>query len=166
MIRQGLAAALRLAIDDRPALDPREDELADMLRQQLAAPLTRELGAILGTSMAKSARRLLEPLDPPIESFGDLLRHPAPPLALLLFAKQFAKESVDHSTRPLPAPLARVLYQAVLAVAQQHGHEISGLSDAARREGVQWALGRPWLDPMLRELLQGAEERGDERAKR
>ena len=90
-----------------------------------------------------------------IRTFRDLLTHPQPPVTLLQVTKQFAKAMVCSPESPVPAEIGRVLYlAAILAALLRCGQRITELDTAALREGIDWALVQPWLDPALRPLFE------------
>jgi hypothetical protein len=131
------------------------DDLGEILRHQLAAPILfgpdpaadRPTGA--GPGGAGKA-----PV-PPLSNFGDLLTHPAPPLELLRLTKEFAKASDTRPQCPLPKEVATALYYAaILAALLRHGQRITELSDRSLRSGAEWGLRQPWLPAQLRPLYQ------------
>src|SRR5205823_4989142 len=88
---------------------------------------------------------------PPLNSFGDLLSHPRPPLELLELTKEFAKTSDTRASSPLPPEVATVLYYAAIVAARlRHGAGITGLGARDLRDGIAWALRQPWLDGRVR----------------
>lgn len=148
----GLIAALRLF--EGADSDWSDRDLADMLTQQLDAPLDQDLLDTLSVSIEPDQARLREESLPPIHSLRQLFAHPRPPHRLLTLAKDFAKVSADHPTRPLPRDLARVLYYCAIIIARRHGFEITRLDPASFAAGLQWASQLPWLDDMTRGLLR------------
>jgi hypothetical protein len=129
-------------------------ELSAILRHQMSAPVQfdlSELPAGLGAKLRSltAAQGLL------IRSFGDLLRHPHPPLELLKLTKRFAKASSHHPDSPLPPEISRVLYYAAIVVAQTRcGERISGLDNAGLKQGLDWALTQLWLDASTRMIFE------------
>jgi len=122
------------------------DELAGILRHQLATPLKLDLGPA-GPAMGAGA----------METFGDLLRRPDPPLDLLKRTKDFAKAHRDDPNSSLPDEIATVVYFAGIGAAlARHGARISELDDGRLRRGLQWAIDQPWVDEQTRSLLREA----------
>jgi hypothetical protein len=114
------------------------DELAHILAHQLSTPLFFDASRLASLTVEGQSLR----------SFGDLFRHPSPPLDLLRLTKDFAKESDARGEDPLPPEIATVLYYGVIAVALvRHGRRISSLDDGRLCEGIEWVLGQPWVDP-------------------
>jgi hypothetical protein len=129
-----------------------EQDLAAVLRHQLAAPL-REAGA-------KPRGEIV--------TLGDLLTHPAPPEDLLRRVKKWAKagmpEDAEAGGFPLPREVAGVLYFAAVAAALVRGGQpIARLEGPGVIKGARWALARRWLDEatasLFREALAGLEPR-------
>jgi hypothetical protein len=93
----------------------------------------------------------------PLRTFGDLFRHPRPPLELLQATKQFAKYSRTHE-ESLPGELSTVLYFLAIAAAwTKSGRRITGLDVEPLRIGISWARQQPWLDENSRAILAEAE---------
>jgi hypothetical protein len=142
-----LARMLEPADSEAPGWRP--DELGAILRHQLTAPVRFDLGR-----PARAGRR--------VRSFADLLHHPRPPLALLTMTKEFAKANRSHPDRPLPEPVAALLYFASILVARlRRGRRITDLGDAALCRGLRWGVGQPWVDAAVRRLFREGLDRLD-----
>ncbi len=142
--------------DDRELWRP--EEFGAVFRHQLAAPLAADLGG-LDPGLGDKLAGLRTPDGRPVTTFGDLLRHPAPPVALLDLVKEFAKASRRAGRGHLPAEVATLLYYLAIAVALcRCGCCLTRLDDAALREGFRWARAQPWVDDATRELLGRAED--------
>jgi len=142
-------------------------DLGAILRHQLAAPLADELGPL--------DERVGDKLDAhraagggALDTFGDLLRHPRPPVEMLKLTKRFARRSKGHPAAPLPGRVATILYVAsIVAARTRRSARISRMDDQALRVGILWALEQPWLDESIRRLLTdglGAVEADDANA--
>jgi hypothetical protein len=120
------------------------DELAAVLRHQLAVPLHLDLD---GAADDEAMRR----------SFGDLLADPHPPVNVLDRVKLFAKAARTRADGGLPPEVATVLYYASIAAADARcGRRITRLADAALREGYEWVLAQPWAgDPCAAAVREG-----------
>ena len=95
----------------------------------------------------------------PLVTFGDLLRHPEPPLVLVEAAKRFARKNANKDSSALPTEIATVLYFATIAAALlHHGERITRSGDDVLRYGFQLTLERPWLDETTRSLVTEALE--------
>jgi len=132
------------------------DELADLLKHQLAAPLLSDLGA-----SGPAARREVETLGAEhaasIRTFTGLFSHPHPPLELLTRVKDFAKAAAGHPDRPLPREVASIIYLVSIVVARLRcGENITHLDDEVLRNNLEWALAQEWVDKWTRELLEKA----------
>jgi hypothetical protein len=135
------------------ALWPRSD-LEAMLRHQMDSPLlfdlertdsadSRELVAMTRVTVA------------PLETFRDLVLHPAPPIGMLLLLNRFAKARGHAGAPVLPRDIASALYYLSVALARvRHGQRISGLDDAALAQGLDWAIGRRWIEPAIRAVYK------------
>ena len=141
-------ARLAEALSIHPATADKisDQELGAILEHQLATPLEIDLGEIPNSPNA--------PQDAP-GTLGDLLTGASPsPLELLKRAKAFAKFCKSTPDGPLPAPIATVLYFALIAkAATAHDQRISALSDVELADGFRWSLQQPWVTHGLRELL-------------
>ena len=129
------------------------DDLAAVLRHQLAAPLAVDLCGP-GRSAAERVARLIDDADPPVRTFHDLLSHPAPPVELLELTKRLAKRARADRSSALPEEVAAFLYFASIhAALKRGGARISTLDDRRLRDGVEWVLAQAWLDPSARALF-------------
>jgi hypothetical protein len=143
--------------DDRELWRP--EEFGAIFRHQLTAPLVIDLGG-LDARLGEKLAGLRTPDGRPVATFGDLLRHPAPPVALLDLVKEFAKQSRRPGRAHLPPEVATMLYYLTLGVALcRHNHRLTRLDDSTLREGFSWASAQAWADDVTRELLGRAEDR-------
>ena len=136
-----------------------DDELASVLRHQLSATLRSDLfeslpeEAVAVDSIAEH-KSLIE------GSYRELLSHTDPPVALLRVVKDFAKMCRSRNKGLIPRDIATVLYYAAIAAARvQLGERITSIPDESLKEGLDWALARPWLDGHLRALFSAAVSR-------
>lgn len=133
------------------------EEFGVIFRHQLTAPLRADLAG-LDPQLGEKLANLRMPDGQPVATFGDLLRHPAPPVALLELVKEFAKSCRQPGQRQLPPEVASMLYYLSIGIALcRCGHRLSSLSDPALREGFRWASAQPWADETTRNLLCLAE---------
>jgi hypothetical protein len=140
------------------------EELGNILRHQLEAPLVFDLGRI-----APDWQRMQRLLDEgseggerPLNCFGDLFRHPRPPIELLQLTKEFAKGSRVDPDCPLPIEIATFLYYATLASSLvHHHHRMTRMDNDALRCGLRWVLEQPWIEADIRILFQEAVARID-----
>jgi hypothetical protein len=133
------------------------EEFGSIFRHQLTAPLCSDLAG-LTPQLGEELASLRTPDGRPVATFGDLLRHPAPPLALLELVKEFAKTSRQPGRRQLPPEVASMLYYLSIGIALfRCDHRLSSLSDAALQEGFRWASAQPWADEATRDMLGRAE---------
>ena len=120
-----------------------EQDLAAILRHQLASPLPPPGGGSESAAAPGGAR-----------TFGELLHHPSPRVESLVAVKDFAKASRADPDAALPGEVAAVVYFAAIAVARrQCGRIISGLSEGELAAGLQWVRAQDWVDPATRALL-------------
>ena len=141
-----------LEISEGEAANFGPDELAAIWQHQLASSIRIDLGEAAG----EVVRALHDAAaQGPLDSFGDLLGHPKPPVQLLRLAKDFAKARRRRREAGLPPEIATMLYYAGIAAALVRCRErISELDDATQRGGFQWALDQPWADPETRSLFE------------
>jgi len=130
----------------------RPEELGAILEHQMTAPLhvdlTRMGGAAGRLCGAAEAKGLV------LKSFGDLLQHPQPPVALLKLMKDFAKACRIGRGSHLPREIATVIYFASIVVAMMRcSRRITKLDDGALRDAVGWALDQPWLEDITRRVF-------------
>jgi hypothetical protein len=85
-----LARLLDSTVDDRELWRP--EEFGAILRHQFKVPLCADLGG-LDPRLGEKLEGLRTPDGRPLATFGDLLHHPVPPMALLELVKEFAKKS-------------------------------------------------------------------------
>ncbi|HNQ88838.1 MAG TPA: hypothetical protein PKM73_09510 [Verrucomicrobiota bacterium] len=134
----------------------RPEDLGAVFAHQMAAPVVFDLGGA-DAPTARVLRLLVEAQGLLIKSFGDLFRHPCPPLELLRLTKDFAKANRDHPEAVLPVEVANALYYASIAAALvRRGTRITRLSDAALRRGFACVSAQPWVDAPMRKLLEQA----------
>jgi hypothetical protein len=149
---QSLTQMMSAGVGDERLWAP--DELGAILEHQLAAPLECDLSG-LDNGLAEWLDEPGEAGDRPLGTFGDLLRHPSPPLRLLELTKEFAKARRSHPRSPLPDEIATVLYFLSIAAAMTRcGTRITRMDDHSLEYGLKWALKQPWLDDSSRGLLE------------
>jgi hypothetical protein len=145
-------AALMAAGAERARLW-RADELGAIFRHQLSAAILVDLGGLDSVSAAR-LKMLSDAQSLLLKSFSDLLLHAAPPIELLLLAKDFAKANMDCADGSLPKEVAAVLYYASISAALTHLDErISQLKDADLECGLRWAKDQAWVDQQIQQLL-------------
>ena len=156
--RANKLAALLATGEERARLW-RPDELAAIFRHQISTPMLVDLGGFDPRNAARlklvsEAQGLL------LNSFADLLQHPAPPVELLELVKNFAKANLDQPESGLPPEIASALYYLCIAAALvRRDARISQLPDADLRRGLSWTREQAWLDEPARELLALALEK-------
>jgi hypothetical protein len=134
----------------------RPEELAAVLREHMAAPVEFELAAFQGPAReALRAHATAQGLV--LANLADLLRHPNPPIELLVMAKDFFKANCVRPNPGLPVQVAKALYFATVAAAWlRHHTRISALGDAELRAGLDWVQRQPWTGEDLRALVDRA----------
>lgn len=116
-----------------PKPDWSDADLSAMLRHQLDAPIDLD-------QRFPSIRALLCASQPPVESLEVL--------------KRLAKLRRTEPLSVVPSDLWRLIYFASIAAARHIGHSISDLSHDDLAAGFRWALSKPWIDPVIRELIE------------
>ena len=133
------------------------NELAAILRHQMSTPLQVDLAGVGG-----AAGRLKEEAAAGgllLKSFGDLLSHPHPPLALLNMMKDFAKACRISPASALPREISSIIYFASILVAMtRRSRRITKLTDGDLRQALRWALAQPWLDDITRTVFLEGEQ--------
>ena len=152
-----LAHFLTLGTDHNPQWST--EDLAQMLQHQMSTSLSHELQCLEGVD-PQHLQDVMASVTPSIYSFGDLLTHPHPPVALLQYTKDYAKACRDDQACPLPASISSTLYYACLAAAQLRCHQCltSMPSDDVAR-GFDWTLRQEWMHPDLYRLFEKVRER-------
>jgi len=149
-------------LSDLLGLEPRRmrlwrpEDLGAVFAHQMAAPIVFDLGAA-DAPTAHALRLLADAQGLLIKSFGDLFRHPSPPLELLRLTKDFAKANRDHPEAVLPVEIAHALYYASIAVALVRcDTRISRLTDAELRRGFACVADQPWVDGPMKDMFAQA----------
>lgn len=131
----------------------RPEELGEVWRYQLDAPLEFDLTEQMQEAGTTYAAASLAMYDPP-KTFRELLAHPQPSRQLLVLAKDFSKKQSQGGDAALPREIALALYFVVISVAlNRRGERITGLAEAKLRAGIEWAIAQPWLDESTRMLF-------------
>jgi len=132
------------------------EELGAIFRHQLSAPILVDLAGF-DPATATRLKNLTQAQGLLLSSFLDLFTHPVPPIELLTLTKDFAKANMDQPESSLPGDIAAVLYYASIAAALVRlDRRISRLGDAEYKRGLEWAIGRPWVEAPIRLLLNEA----------
>ncbi len=131
-----------------------EDDLKAIFGHQWSTPLSVDLGG-LDAVLAERVKTLATAQGLLLRSFGDLLRHPNPPLALLELSKEFAKRSLYSPCPAIPHEVARVLYFTSISAALSHcNRRITTLNNDDVAAGINWALSCDWVSDDARTVLQ------------
>ncbi len=129
-------------------------DLAEMLEHLLACDLTTELDGPNNVT-EQTLRQLAGSCTPPLETLGDVLTTPNPPVELLKIIKEYSKVVSGLPDRTLPKPIATVLYLGSIVAAWVHGGvKITQHSRQDVAGGVSWSLSQPWLEMNLRDLFE------------
>jgi len=147
-----LTAIREDAMDELWTTSP--DELRSLLTHYLSRPIGFVLDNLDSTA-AESVRTRAGAQGLLIQSLGDLLRHPHPPVELLEATKAFARAHRQAACKAMPSEVATVLYYASIVAARVGGGErISGLDDDQLRRGLLWVLDQTWINDATRQLIQ------------
>ena len=135
------------------------DELASILRHQLAVPLADDMGErVLDLDRELDSAGKYHGLAS--QTYGRLFREPAPPIEALHLVKQFAKSGRAQRGALLPPEVATVLYYISIIVAQQRcAARITTLEEATIADGRRWILAQPWISDEIKALVSGGAPR-------
>jgi len=125
-------------------------DLSAFLRYQLACPLS----AVMKSSGEAGASASLS------QTLRQLLASSSPDVRQLRALRRSAKAARTRGGSMLPGPLATVLYYTAIAAALVRCDcKITSLADPRMREGIEWSASRPWIDGLVRTILEEALER-------
>ena len=148
---ESLARLMDLDGNARRLWQPRE--LRAILKHQLSCPMQFEMSG-LGRGLAGRLRAFASSEGLLIAGLGDLLRHPDPPVELLVLMKDFAKGHLCHPGSAFPPEISTYLYFASIAAALTRCEErITKLTDDSLRNALRWLIGQPWVDEPGRVLF-------------
>ncbi len=133
-----------------------EEELASILAHQLKAPLHFELqGLPSGTRRLLRAAGEIGGTEARLNTYGDLFRHPEPPLILLILVKRFAKAHQIHPSGVIPPQVTAVLYYGCIALADVRWNRlISSLANDQLIQGLRAVLSYDWVPNELKAVLR------------
>jgi hypothetical protein len=152
--RERLAEALGIGSDNTRLWQP--NELEAMFRHQMASPVAFDLEGC-DRNLAANLKILTAAQGLLVKSFGDLLRHPHPPLDLLRLTKDFAKRNRDNPESLIPAQIADALYYLSIAAALvQCGKRITRLTDVQLQGGFAWVEAQDWIDDEIKQVARRA----------
>jgi hypothetical protein len=138
-------------------------DLAAMLRHQLAAPLEFDLSSVemKGAEAKKRGTTLTGAARERIKSFEDLLFHREPPLALLKLSKEFFKRRLQECKKDSGEwNVAYLLYLLSILAVGNRASKISSLTPSDLRKGMKWALERRWMNEKTRQFVELAARAG------
>jgi len=128
------------------------EEFGALLEHQLATPIEVDLES-LPPAKAQQIKALGDAGGLLLKSYGDLFKHPHPPLELLRLVKEFAKAASHAPEGPIPCEVAQVLYYAAIAAALvNRGERITSLRVDALRQGLEWVRAQEWVGAGTKEL--------------
>ena len=132
------------------------EELGSILEHQWNVPLTADLGG-MPPDRSQMLARLCDADGLLLKSYGDIFRHPMPPIELLQMIKDYAKRNMAAGDRGLPEEIAQLLYVLSVAVARVRcGQRITTQSDDALRANIETVLAQPWVTPPVVTILREA----------
>ncbi len=138
-----------------------DQDLAAMLRHQMAAPLNFDLTSLKLQAARADARTetLASAAKERIKSFKDLLFHPEPPLELLRLSKDFFKGRIKACKKDSPEwQVAYLFYLLSILAAGRRATQVSNLTSGDLRKAMKWALDQKWVDAKTKRLLSRASE--------
>lgn len=130
----------------------RDDDLAAILKHQLAQPLAPIVAQYMPAGMDEE-----NPSHHKIKTFGDLFASSAPPAELLDIVRKFARDCRDAGEKTLPSVIAGALYWSAIAAAIATSAGLhSKLSKTDIEVGLKWLSDQKWLTPQLHKLAKKA----------
>ena len=159
MFMSNAASMARILAQDQPETALWEpEEMRAMWQHQLRAAMEADLNS-LSSAKSKALRNAPEVIAFGQKSFGELLLHSQPPLALLQLTKDFAKQILKEAEDPQLKEIAAALYYVSYAAGMTRcGKRLGAMSGHELRGGFEWALARVWIDDQSKALI--AEARG------
>ena len=139
-----------------------DQDLAAMLRHQMAAPLDFDLTSLELKAAEAEARTetLAGAAKARIRSFQDLLFHPGPPLELLRLSKDFFKGRIKACQKGSPEwQVAYLFYLLSILAAGSRAARLSNLTPRDLGKAIKWALDQKWVDQKTRTLISQASGR-------
>ena len=139
------------------------EDLRSMVRHQMAAPLSFDLGSIpLSPAEQKTAAETLaQATRSDIPTFGDLFQTEHPPIELLKLCQKFFKQNAMSHPKGSPEQQVGYLFYllSIVTARVRTGINPSKLSDADQLHGIQSILDRAWIDEPIRQLLVQGQRR-------
>ena len=146
-----------IGVNENTATEWALTDIASIFRHQMNAPLDFDLSAE-GPQGATAGSTPIEGDNRGITTFGELFRHPAPPIELLKLSKGFFKRIVaTHPKNSAEHQVAYVSYLLSVILARRcHGKRISDLKDSTLITGLDWALTQTWVEKSIHKVLRDA----------
>lgn len=140
----------------------------DQLIAAMHCPLRREVLARLSPPPRRPEAIELMALmaSPPLETLGDVLRHPHPPIDLLREIKAYARAAMRGGSMP-PDAMLFIYYGTIAQALVRWNQRITTLAGGPLLAGFRWAMDQSWADQASRRLFARAAEmldRGNRRA--
>lgn len=134
-----------------------DQEIEQIMKHQIDAPLPDELGRVY-PEQTDSIREMAESCDPAIETIGQLLTHPAPPIDLLEKLKEASKAARRDKTSAMPVEVPTAIYFASIGAALVKRDElISNLDAPELQKGLAWTGNQDWVDEDVADIARQAE---------
>ena len=135
-------------------------DAASIFHHQMNAPLDFDLSGETrpGNTTLSALKELSAAQTLGIKTFGQLFRHPSPPIEILKLAKDFFKRMAGvHPKDSAEYQVAYACYVlSVTVVRIKHEKRITNLSDASLLKGLDWTLRQAWVETSIRQVLDQA----------
>ena len=150
-----------LAVESSPLMPWRADELGLIFEHQLKAPVVDDL-EVLSPPFAERLRAIGKAEKHSFGSFGELFQEPGVSLEVLSILQEFTEAQLAQPDSLMPPEFAKVLRLACAVQAWRlHGQLLATLTPQSLLDGLNWAIGLPWLARPMREMfLRGVHELG------
>ena len=151
-----LAGLIRQVVNDR--VDLTDDELRDILREELDAPLLPK-ARFVTHARARSTQSICWSRTR-FATMRHVFADPQPPTDALNVIKEYAKHVRNDPDSAIPQNVCSALYYAAIAAAKsRHGLMISSQEPDTINRGIQWALSQPWITEPLLTVFRSALEK-------
>ncbi len=144
-----------MAVGEDSPVDWRPEEMGAILRHQLDAPLAVDLEAA-NPDLAKRLREVTAARPgSELQTFADVFGHTHVPVQYLEIIAAFAQNQMDNRSAVIPREIARVLFDACLALALTfHGRRLSAMPKESLTREFEQTLALPWIGDVVSAVIR------------